>query len=361
MPDAAPVADGLQRMPHRRRRFWRLVALGLGALAVSVFVSLLFGAFGPFDARAGAPRLTVADVWLALLGAGEEWKRSAILDIRLPRVLLAGLVGGVLALSGTTLQAVFRNPLAEPFILGVSTGAALGASLHIVLGIGGSATFVMLPLFAFAGGLLATFSTYAIAGTGGGVRTETLLLAGVAMNSLLTALLLGFLFFAGEQFRSLFFWILGGFGSATWPGIALLGLAFVGGGVWLALRAERLNVLLLGDDQAASLGVDVAQEKRMLLLVATLLASVSVAMAGAIGFVGLIVPHLLRLLLGGDHRALVPAAALFGAAFLIWADLGARTVLSVGDLPIGVVTALCGAPFFLFLLYRRRYIHGLAA
>jgi iron complex transport system permease protein len=252
------------------------------------------------------------------------------------------------------MQGVFRNPLAEPFILGVSSGAALGAALNLVAGVGGDARYLFLPLLAFAGGMLATFATYGVARASGRPQAETLLLAGVALNALFTALLLAFLFFSGEQFRSLFFWVLGGFDRATWPAVLVLGTATGAGGGFLLHRSRSLNLLMLGDDQAASLGVDVEKEKRNLLAASTLLAAVSVALAGAIGFVGLIVPHLLRILIGSDNRLLVPSAALFGGAFLVWADLGARTVLEIGELPVGIITALCGAPFFLYMLARRR-------
>jgi iron complex transport system permease protein len=330
---------------------------GLLVLLASVVFSAMFGAHGPLDQMPGLDpqkQMTAGDVFAALAGMGSADDRIVLWDLRMPRILLAALAGVALALSGATMQSVFRNPLAEPFILGISSGAALGASLHIVLGVGSSARWLALPVLAFSGGLLATFATYGIAHAGSKPRTETLLLAGVAMNSLLSACLLGMMFFAGEQFRSLFFWILGGFDGASWSGIAVLFAASLAGGFYIEQRAKQMNLLMLGDDQAAALGVEVAREKRNLLIVASLLASVSVGFAGAIGFVGLIAPHILRLLLGANNRLLVPTAALFGASFLVWADLGARSVLETGELPVGIITALCGAPFFLYLLARRR-------
>ena len=338
-----------------RRRFLIVILGGAVLLVISVLLSLMFGPYGPLDTSSNvADPMDYGELFGALFGRGTDEHRVVVMDIRLPRILLAALVGTALALSGTTMQGVFRNPLAEPFILGISSGAALGAALNLVAGVGGDARYISLPLLAFAGGLLAAFTTYAIARAAGRPRSDTLLLAGVALNSLLTAALLGVLFFSGEQFRSLFFWILGGFDRGTWPAVAVIALTAGAGSLFLARRSKALNLLMLGDDQASSLGVDVERQKRDLLIVSALLASVTVALAGAIGFVGLIIPHLLRLLIGSDNRLVIPAAALFGASFLVWADLGARSVLETGELPVGIITALCGAPFFLYLLARRR-------
>jgi iron complex transport system permease protein len=350
-PNDLPAAAALLM----RRRFLMVVAGGAIFLLLSILFALMFGPFGPLRASPTvADPMSYGDVVAALFGSGDGEHRAVVMEIRLPRILLAALVGTALALSGTTMQSVFRNPLAEPFILGISSGAALGAAANLVLGVGGDARYLMLPLLAFAGGLLAAFTAYGVARAAGRPRTETLLLAGVALNSLLTAALLAILFFAGEQFRSLFFWILGGFDRATWPALLAIGLAAGLGSLFIAHRSRALNLLMLGDDQAASLGVDVEREKRNLLVVSTLLASITVALAGAIGFVGLIIPHLLRLVIGSDNRLLVPAAGLGGATFLVWADLGARSVLATGELPVGIITAICGAPFFLYLLARRR-------
>ncbi len=348
------------------RRFSGVLAAGTVFLLWSVLFAAMVGPYGPLRTASNVPEpMTAGDVLATLAGGGDAGHRAVVLEIRMPRILLALLVGLVLALAGTAMQSVLRNPLAEPYILGVSSGASLGASASIVFGLsaaaaaaggelGAGGSYLPLGLLAFGGGLGATFTTYGIARAAGTPQGETLLLAGVALNSLLTALLLAILFFADEQFRSLFFWILGGFGHATWPGVALLAFAGVPSFVFLVHRSTAMNLLLLGDDQAASLGVEVRREKRNLLVVASLLASLTVAVAGAIGFVGLIIPHLVRLLLGADNRLVVPAAALFGASFLIWTDLLSRVLLPTGELPIGILTAFCGAPFFLLLLTRRR-------
>jgi len=291
------------------------------------------------------------------------WSREAetiVFDLRLPRVLTAMLVGGGLAMAGATFQALLRNPLADPYIIGTASGASLGAAVAFMLpflapglAIGTATTWVgigAVQVLAFAGGLGTVLAVYAIArGARGG--TVTLLLTGYAVSSVLAAFVALLMHLAGNRLGVIFGWLMGALDGADWGrlGLAapLVGLSLV----LLTLRWRRLNVLLLGDAQAAHLGVDVARERLLLTMVASLATSAVVAVSGTIGFVGLVVPHVLRLAIGPDHRLLLPASLLFGASLLALADLGARLA---GGVPVGVVTALIGAPFFLWLLVRSR-------
>jgi len=294
------------------------------------------------------------------------WPLSAetiIIDLRLPRVLTAMLVGGALAMAGTVFQALLRNPMADPYIIGTAAGASLGAiagllapTLVPALALGAGTVWLGLgavQVFAFAGGLATVLLVYSIARQAGQVPVVTLLLTGYAVSSILAAGVALLMFFSGRALGAIFGWLMGSLAGATWPGLAfsapILAISF---GL-LLLRWRRLNVLLLGDAAAAHLGVDVEREKLALTVLATLGTSAAVAISGTIGFVGLVVPHLLRLAVGPDHRLLLPASMLYGAALLTLADLGARMV---GGIPVGIVTALIGAPFFLYLLRRSRAV-----
>ena len=280
---------------------------------------------------------------------------TIILQFRLPRVIVAALVGCVLAVCGAVMQGVFRNPLADPYLLGIAAGATAGVAAAI--GLGWAGVPLVLPAAAFAGGSLAVAIVYTIATPrgGGSVDNLTLILAGVALAALFSAVTALLLALAGERERSgIVFWVMGGLAGADWRAVGLLlPVALLGGGACL-LFARELNGLALGDEQALHLGLDARRLKRLLLGVATLMTGVAVAVSGTIGFVGLIVPHAMRLVIGPDHRWLLPASALSGALFLIVADTGARVVIAPAELPVGIITAVCGGPFFLYLLRRRR-------
>ena len=282
-------------------------------------------------------------------------QETIVLDIRLPRVLAAGAVGAALALSGASYQGVFRNPLAGPFLLGVASGAALGAAIAIISPLSTDAYgFGWVPVFAFAGALATVVLVYLLATGGGGVDSTTLILAGVALSAVFGAATAFILLTGGEQARPIFSFLFGGFNTSNWERIAWAAPYLVVGTVVVAMHARVLNVLQLDEEQAAQLGVPVTRTKLIVLAAASLTAATAVAMAGVIGFVGLIVPHAVRLAFGGDHRRLLPLAALFGASFLILVDLLARTMLSPQEVPVGVLTALLGGPFFLWLLRTRR-------
>ena len=278
---------------------------------------------------------------------------AVLLYVRFPRVVLASLVGAMLAISGTTLQGIFRNPLADPGLIGITAGAGLGASLWIVLLGGGVLGRWGLPIAAFVCGMLVTISVWKISETQGKVHTVTLLLAGIALNSLAGACIGLMTFLADdEQLRSLTFWLLGGFGGATWS-VVLVTLPIASVGLFVLLQqASSLNAISLGESEAYHLGVPTESLKRISVFGVALTVGAAVSAAGGIGFVGLVVPHLLRLMGGADHRYVLPGSALGGAILLILADLCSRTVVIPAELPVGVVTALIGGPFFLWLLIK---------
>lgn len=283
-----------------------------------------------------------------------EW--AVLTDIRLPRVLLGLLVGAALAQAGAAMQGLFRNPLAEPGVVGVSGGAALAAVCSLVIGLPSALplpTGLLLPAAAFLGGWLATLSVMSLARVDGSLRMATLLLAGMAINAL-TSAGIGFLAHTADAtaLRTLTFWLFGSLGRASWPELAWTAPLLCLPLLWLPRRARALNALLLGEAEAQHLGVSVERLKREIALLSVLAVATSVAATGVIAFVGLIVPHLLRLRHGPDHRLLLPGAALGGACLLTAADLLARILMAPAELPIGVLTALLGGPFFLWLLAR---------
>ena len=298
----------------------------------------------------------VAVFWRRLIGEEANRLQEAILlQIRLPRVLVAALVGGALAMAGTVMQALFRNPMADPGIIGVSSGGALGAVIAIFTGL----AFLhplLLPALALIGATLSAFLVYALATRQGRTPVTTLLLAGIAVSSFLTALTSLLLSLTQNilVLRELLFWLMGGLDGRGWHHVRIVFLPVVLGGFGLIAFARELNLLASGgEEEAASLGVEVEWTKRILLLVASLITGLAVAVSGVIGFVGLVIPHLTRLLVGPDHRILLPASFLCGAAFLILADLVTRTIFQAEELRLGIVTAFVGAPFFLYLLWQR--------
>ena len=318
----------------------------LGTLAAGI-------ALGPV----AVPLYEVMLIALQKLGlslSGAEIPRAHALiigEIRLPRALAAALVGAALGLSGAVMQGIFRNPLASPYLLGLASGASAGAALVITLGL----PWPALPLGSFAGGALAALLVYGLAQTRrSGPSTLTLILAGVALSALFSAITSLLIVLSGEQMREIIFWILGGLGRARWSSLPWLAGTVLVGLLLLMPFARDLNALALGEEGAQHLGIAPERLKKILLGIVTLLTGAAVALAGTIGFVGLITPHALRMIVGPDHRVLIPASALAGAIFLVLADTAARTVLAPVELPVGILTALCGAPFFLYLLLTRR-------
>jgi iron complex transport system permease protein len=277
-----------------------------------------------------------------------------LFQLRIPRVLLAVVVGSALAAAGAVFQALFRNPLADPAIIGVSSGAALGAVVAILVTGGAFAGGLVVPAVAFLGALAAGLLVYRLARLGPTVQVATLLLAGIAVAALISAIMALVLTYSGERMRSIYFWLLGGLSARGWESLAAAApLAAIGVAAALG-TAGHLNVMALGEERAAQLGLEVERFKRMTLATGALLTGAAVAVAGVIGFVGLMTPHLLRLVLGADHRRLLPASVLGGALFMVLADLAARTLRAPEEIPVGAVTALLGGPFFLYLLRRQQ-------
>lgn len=285
-----------------------------------------------------------------------------LVQIRLPRVLLAAVVGGSLAVAGSVFQGLFRNPMADPYVIGISSGAALGAVLAMLTGVSLKlAGFGAVPLFAFTGGILTIMLVYTMARVGRAVPVMTLLLAGIAVSAFLSALVSLFTYFAGEKLHQVVFWLMGGLGGATWHKVRVMIPYALAGYAAVAVFARDLNALLLGEETARHLGVETEKVKKILLVGASLLVAAAVSTSGIIGFVGLVVPHFIRLLAGPDHRFLLPASALLGATLLIATDTLARTIIAPTELPVGIITAMVGAPLFVYLLKKRkklRYFGG---
>lgn len=325
---------------------------------LAIWLSL---ALGPVS----LPLMDTLRAGLRLLGvpvSGDNLEQAELIlgQIRVPRTLLGLAVGAVLALSGVAMQGLFRNPLADPGLVGVSSGAALGAAIAIVAGasVGGLPDAIepyLLSISAFVGGLIVTGIVYRLGRRDGQTSVGIMLLAGVAMTALAGSIIGLFSYLADDAtLRTLTFWNLGTLNGASYTRLWPLLLVCVLVILWLPRRAKALNALLLGESEARHLGIEVERLKRELVLCIALGVGAAVAAAGLIGFVGLIVPHLVRLIAGPDHRVVLPASALAGASLLLLADVFARLVLAPAELPIGIVTALIGAPFFLFLLVRGR-------
>lgn len=325
---------------------------GDGARLLSL--ALLAGAVLVASIAFGAADLPVRTVIQALSGGGEEPARTIVLNLRLPRAVLALLVGGALGLAGAVFQALLRNPLAEPYVLGVSGGAAVGAVAVVVLGWGLQAPWSV-PVAALIGALTAIGLVLRIATRAArGLDTRVLLLAGVVVAAFFNAVILLLLTFASaETFRSAIFWMMGSLAAASWPAVLILSAYLVPAMLVLLMMARPLNLLAVGEETALYLGTRVERVKLAAYLIASLLVAAAVAVSGIIGFVGLIVPHAIRLMWGSDHQLLLPASVLAGGGFLLLADTVARTVAAPAELPVGVITALVGVPLFIILLTRR--------
>ena len=337
------------------------------AIGLSVFVPLILAAalvslsLGPVEIPAGR----VASIVLAHLGLDfSEFARTEQLvveQIRLPRILVGAFVGAALAVAGATMQGLFRNPMADPGIIGVSAGGAVGAVVAIATGLTGL-FFLALPAFAFLGAMAASFLVYGIAAVGGRFSMATLLLAGVAVNAFLGAIVSAIIILLpdNEALREILFWLAGGLDSRSWEHVRIASPLIVGGIAVILLMTRDLNLLMLGDDEARSMGVRVGLTRPVLLAAAALVTGSAVAVSGTIAFVGLVTPHMLRLVLGPDHRVLVPMSAAGGAVFVIVADTVARTIIQPAEFRVGILTAFVGAPFFILLLIKnKRQVYSL--
>ncbi|HEX6261466.1 MAG TPA: iron ABC transporter permease [Actinomycetota bacterium] len=331
-----------------------LLGIALGVLALAGLAGVLIGPVG----------LSPKGVLLELLdrvpfvgvSSGLAEREQAILwQIRLPRVVVGGMVGAALAMAGAAYQGVFRNPLADPYLLGAAAGAGLGATLAVAYLPSAGGPVGPLPAAAFLGALVGVGAAYGLGRSVGRSRTSgTLILAGVAVASFLTAVQTYFQQREDDTLRQVFAWILGTLGTVTWREAALMAPYFLVGGVVLLVHRRLLDVLSLGDEEAESLGVRAGRVRLVIVVAASLATAAAVAVSGLIGFVGIIVPHAVRLAFGGSYRLVLPLSIAFGAAFLVLTDLAARTILAPAEIPIGVVTAFFGAPFFLAVLRRSK-------
>jgi iron complex transport system permease protein len=330
-----------QRSPLTLRKTIGTLAV---LLAVMVLVSLA-------ALMIGSTAMTAGEVWRALFvpsDATVETQRTILFSIRLPRVLLALCVGAGLSIAGATLQALLRNPLAEPYILGISSGGTVGALIAMMTGIG--VAYLTTPLFSFIGSVLVMTLVFALGHRRGALDTNALLLSGVMVGAFFSAMVLLFTALANQDLRTTYLWLIGNLSSAQmssfWVVAPLMILASFG----LVAQSRHFNLISTGDETALHLGVDVHSVKRLSYLFASFITGLAVSVSGVVGFVGLVVPHACRLVLGPDHRLLLPASFLAGASYLVLCDLLSRIILAPSEIPVGVVTAVIGAPIFIYLL-----------
>ncbi|MFO7995711.1 MAG: iron chelate uptake ABC transporter family permease subunit [Dehalococcoidia bacterium] len=355
-----PYPDGIRIRPQRR--VYSLLGLAGLLIVVIVFATTLGSVPIPFTSTfqvllSQLPFVNITPFSPEIFGAPLrlEIMETIILDIRLPRIILAGLVGAALAVAGATYQGLFRNPLADPYLLGVASGAGLGATIATLtpFALAGMA-FGAVPLFAFIGAIGAVTVVYSLARVGKTLPATTLILAGVALNALLASITSYLMTISGEQLQGIVFWLLGGLYLTRWSQVWVVFPSVLAGLAVIWIHARPLNVMQLDEEQAQQLGINVERVKLILLTAATLITSAAICFTGLIGFVGILVPHAVRLVWGPDHRFLLPLCTLVGAIFLILADTLARTILPPTEIPVGIITAFCGAPFFLYLLRKRK-------
>lgn len=342
-------------MALSRNAKWILWIVSLSILLVVVIV---------VSSGLGAARISASRIFrivfsrMPLVNVEKDWSDSdelILMEWRLPRILIACVVGAGLSLAGVAFQALLRNPLAEPYILGISSGGSLGAVIAIILGLESVRGLPTLPFFAFLGALSTMFLVYSIARIGGRVPTHTLLLAGVIVNAFFSAVIMFLVSMvrADETHRFLL-WSMGNLSPMETTLTMMAMSLIILGGIALYCYAQSFNLFSLGEESAAQLGVEVERVKKISFVLASLITGAAVSACGIIGFVGLIVPHMVRMTIGADHRILMPTSALAGASFLVAADTIARTITAPAEIPVGVVTAICGGPFFIYLLRRKR-------
>ena len=330
--------------PGRKRRLLVCTVVVLVILVIAVIYDLTWATY----------RISFGDVVDVIMGNG-TWANNILVKDNAQRVAIGALVGSGLAACGCVMQAVFRNPMASPYILGLSSGASLGAAIGLIFTIPFIPMAVATPLLAFITCLATMFLVYGVAHVGGSTHTETLLLTGIAISSMMSAVVSFLTFIAGDKMEDIVFWSMGSLSRADWGEIAVVApMVFIGIAV-MSCYSKSLNAIMIGDSHAMDLGLEVGKTRLILLIASTVVTAAAVSFVGAIGFVGLIIPHIFRIILGPDNRTLLPVSALGGAAFLILCDYLAHVVApEYGVLPIGVLTALVGAPYFIYLLRRRK-------
>jgi iron complex transport system permease protein len=328
--------------------------LQVSTLMLAIFLALCFISLATGSVHIGIARVfrSLSDVLTGGHSLSSQ-ENLIVFSVRLPRIIFAGIVGASLSLGGVIFQALLRNPLADPYVLGISGGSALGAIAGIL--IGASSFYLGVPLLAFLGALATVFLVFAVSGgTRGSLLDNSLLLSGVVVNAFFSAAILFFLSIVNSmELHSITFWLMGDLSRASVKEIGVAAVCLISGFILLYPQTYKLNLIAQGEETALQLGVNVERTRQWILIVTSLITAVAVSLAGIIGFVGIMVPHMMRLVFGSDHRLLLPASVLFGASFLVAADTVARVILAPAELPVGVITALCGAPYFIFLLKRK--------
>lgn len=323
-------------------------------LIVSAALVVLFIIAVSLDLSIAVYRLSFKEVALSIFGKGTPYGNFVVRDLNAPRIVMGCFVGAALGISGAVMQGLFRNPMASPYTLGLSSGASFGAAFAIVAALPFIALSYSMVIFAFIFGLLTMMLVYSISKVGGRVPTETLLLSGIAVGALFSALVSLLTYLAEDQMEGIVFWSMGNLDMSTWNNVAIVAPMVIIGIFVSALHSRDLNAIMIGDSHAMDLGVNVGRSRLILLIAISMATSASVAFVGTIGFVGLVVPHIIRILVGPDNRILIPMSALGGAGYLILCDYLSKIVLSVGSLPVGIITSLIGAPYFIYLLRRRK-------
>lgn len=331
--------------------------LSIALLGAGLLITMLYAI------AKGSVQIPIADVttilranlWGQLPEAIDATDAFIVNQVRLPRILLAAMVGGTLSVIGAAFQAIFRNPMADPYVMGISSGAAFGATLGIVFGLGASFLGMSaISMMAFAGAILTVTLVYQLARTGGKISPLNILLAGIVVNAILSAMISLLMILFQNDIDRIVTWTMGSFNAASWEQIQLLLIPMLIGTALLMVHARDLNALLMGEEEAMNMGVPVERVKKTVLIIASFLAAFAVAVSGIIGFVGLIVPHLFRMIFGSNHKILIPVSFFGGAWFLLACDTIARSLVPNMEAPVGVVTAALGGPFFLFLLQNHK-------
>lgn len=346
-------------MTFKQRQQRVIITIFLGVIAMAIL--------SVFSATLGAADISFANALRIMLNKlpiiGKRFDitdilashQSIVLNLRLPRILLALMVGGMLASAGTVYQSVFRNPMADPFVLGISSGAALGAALAMIVGFEvGLLGLSSISVSAFIGALITTFVVYRVATAGRKTPVLTLVLTGIAISFLLSALLSLIITFNRDQLEQIVFWMYGSLGTVGWHHVIIVLPVFTLTTLFIVLKGNVLNIMTLGEDSAQTLGVDVQRERLWLLSIASLSTAAAVSVTGIVGFVGLVVPHVIRLISGPDNRSLLPYTILAGGVFMMVSDAVARTAVPPMEIPIGIITSLVGAPYFIYLIIKNK-------
>ena len=328
--------------------------MGMRRLPLLVISVILLFIFILLEISTVSDKMTLSDIFLSFIHSGDSIYTDIVWTYTMPRVTVALVIGAGLAVCGAAMQALFKNPMASPYILGLSSGASVGASIAILFAIPFVPELVAAPLLAFIFCMLTTFLVYGLAKGTGAVSTESLILIGLAISALFSAFVSLMTVIAGEKMSSIVFWTMGSLAQYNWDKVLIISPIVILGSLMILSYSRELNAIMLGDAHAKDLGIEVKKVRLMLLLITSLITAACVAFTGVIGFVGLVIPHVVRLLLGPDNRYMMPFSILIGALFLLACDYVSRAVFSGDVLPIGVVTAMVGAPYFIYLIYKRK-------